>query len=126
MVLLVLVVALALLASGLCWAAIRRIGRARRAAQRLAGRLEEGRPGMTQRLIDGRARAIGAVAATVALGERLSQSDAAMAATSLRLRDGRGSIDEATRERLLPLARWFSRVVAISRLWRMQREMWQG
>jgi glutathione S-transferase len=58
--------------------------------------------------------------------ERLQRADAAMAATAERLREGRGSVDEAIRERLVPLVRWIGRVVAIARLWRMQREMWRG
>jgi hypothetical protein len=126
LVLLVFVVAVVLLAIGLCLAVVRRVGRARRAIRQLTGRIEDGQPSLGQRLADERVRMAAAVEASVALREHLDQVDATMAVTAQHLRDGRGSIDEAIRERLVPLARWFARVVAISRLWRMQREMWRG
>ena len=122
----VLVVAFALATVIVCWAALRRVGSVRHAVRRLAERVEQGHAADRERLADLRARTAAAVEASVALRERLDRADAAMVATSQRLREGRGSIDEATQERLLPLVRWLTRVVAIGRLWRMQREMWRG
>ena len=124
LVLMVLVAAFALAAGLFCWAAQRRVGRVRHTVRQLVDRVEQGNA--ETGLAAMRARAAGAVEASVVLRERLDRADTAMVATSQRLREGRGSIDEATRERLVPLARWFSRVVAIGRLWRMQREMWRG
>ncbi len=126
LVLLVLVVAFALAAVVLCWVALGRVGAVRRPVRQLADRLEQGHDADRRRIAGLRTGTAAAVEASVALLERLDRADAAMIAASQRLRDGRGSIDEATRERLLPLAQWFSRVVAIARLWRMQREMWRG
>ena len=126
LVLLVLVVAFALLASGLCWVAVRRIDRTRREVRRLTGRVDRGRPTAAKRLTDARDRTSRMAGASTILRERLDHADAAMAATSERLREGRGSIDEAVRERLLPLARWIGRMVVIARLWKLQREMWRG
>ena len=126
LVLLVLVVAFALVAGGLCWAAIRWANRTRRMVRRQTERLDQGRPAAAQRLADAKARASRMAIESNALGERLDRADAAIAAMSEQLRERRGSVDEAIRERLIPLARWFSRVVAIARLWRMQREMWRG
>ena len=124
LLLMVLVVAFALATVIVCWAAARRVGRIGGSVQRLNGVIEDGRT--VQRIADARTGAARAVAGSVALGQRLDRADAAMAATSDRLHTGRDSIDEATRERLLPLAQWAARVVAIGRLWRMQREMWRG
>ncbi len=126
LVLMVFVAAFAVVVSVLCWATLRRVGTVRQPVRQLADRMEQGHVADRERLARLRVQTAAAVEAAVALRERLDRADAAMVAMSLRLREGRGSIDEATQERLLPLARWFSRVVAIGRLWRMQREMWRG
>jgi hypothetical protein len=126
LVLLVLVVAFALLASGLCWVAVRRVDRTRGEVRRLTGRVDDGRPIAARRLTDAKDQASRMAGASTILAGRLDSADAAMAALSGRLRDGRGSIDEAVQERLLPLARWIGRMVVIARLWKLQREMWRG
>jgi glutathione S-transferase len=126
LVLLGLVAAFALVTIGLCWVAVRQVDRTRRVVSKLTDRVDDGRPALAQRLADANTQATRMATESARLGERLEHADAAMAATAERLREGRGSVDEAIRERLVPLARWVGRVVAIARLWRMQREMWRG